>query len=117
MLADYFLPRTSETERTLSGDGVAAVINAAHARSHKTIVLAAYDRIPLPLLRGVRQWQSGSHGGSRLAGALLFYPNLFGPPPVAGRDPVLDPSNARPILLSLFTSQWMGPSVGVSTRS
>ena len=91
LLADYFLPRSSENLRNLPGDGVAAVIEAAHARSGKTILLAAYDRMPVPLLRGVRKWQSAFRGDSRLAGAVLFYPNLFGAPPVAGRDPDLDP--------------------------
>ncbi len=91
LLADYFLPRSSENVRSLPGDGVAAVIDAAHSRSDKTVLLAAYDRMPLPLLRGVRQWQSVFRGKSRLAGAVLFYPNLFGPPPVAGRDPELAP--------------------------
>ena len=99
LLADYFIPRSSENIRTLSGEGVAALIEAAHRRTGKRIVLAAYDRLPLPLLRGVRLWQqSGGNGQSdqsrpesRLAGAMLFYPNLFGPAPIAGEDPVVDP--------------------------
>lgn len=91
LLADYFIPRSSENVRTLSGDGVAALLDTAHLRSSKQIILAAYDRMPLPLLRGVRQWQSGALEHSRLAGAVLFYPNLFGPPPVAGQQPELDP--------------------------
>lgn len=99
LLADYFVPRSSENIRTMSGEGVAALIEVAHRRTGKRIVLAAYDRLPLPLLRGVRLWQqSGANGQSdqlrqesRLAGAILFYPNLFGPPPIAGEDPVIDP--------------------------
>jgi len=98
LLADYFIARSSENIRTLSGEGVAALIEAAHRRSDKRIVLAAYDRLPLPLLRGVRHWQQSGEGESgqlrpksRLAGAMLFYPNLFGPPPIAGEDPLIDP--------------------------
>ena len=91
LLADYFLPRSSENVRTLSGDGVAAIIREAHQRSDKKIVLASYDRMPLPLLRGARVWQQAGSESSRLIGAILFYPNLFGPPPVAGEDPELDP--------------------------
>ena len=90
LLNDYFLPRSSEAVRTLPGEGVASLIDAAHRNSSKKIVLAAYDRMPLPLLRGVRQWQE-SATESRLAGALLFYPNLFGPPPLAGQPPEVDP--------------------------
>ncbi len=90
LLASYFLPRTSETVRTLPGDGVAAVMRAAHQLRDKQILLAAYDRMPLPLLRGVQLWQQTAND-SRLLGALLFYPNLFGPPPLAGEEPQLDP--------------------------
>jgi len=91
LLADYFLPRSNESVRTLSGEGVAAVIDAAHEHSDKTILLAAYDRMPLPLLRGVRRWSAAFQGESRLAGSILYYPNLFGPPPLAGESPLLDP--------------------------
>ncbi|PVV11117.1 MAG: hypothetical protein B6D72_05485 [gamma proteobacterium symbiont of Ctena orbiculata] len=90
LLQAYFLPRTSETVRTLDGEGVAAVLTAAHAHSDKQILLASYDRMPLPLLRGVNRWQA-SQTESRLLGALLFYPNLFGPAPAAGEAPVHDP--------------------------
>ena len=91
LLADYFMPRSSENVRTLPGEAVAAVIDAAHERSDKTIVLATYDRMPLPLLRGVRDWSAGFQGIARLAGSILYYPNLFGPPPVAGKAPQLGP--------------------------
>jgi thiol-disulfide isomerase/thioredoxin len=90
LLASYFLQRSRETIRTLPGDGVASVIAAAHRMRGKRILLAAYDRMPLPLLRGVRLWQSGNPD-SRLVGAILLYPNLFGPPPPAGEAPVIDP--------------------------
>lgn len=90
LLQAYFLPRSSETVRTLDGEGVATVLAAAHANSDKQILLASYDRMPLPLLRGVNRWQAGQ-ADSRLLGAMLFYPNLFGPAPVAGEAPLLDP--------------------------
>ena len=90
LLEAYFLPRSSEQIRTMSGTGVAAILDAAHQQSNKRILLAAYDRMPLPLLRGVRQWQSEADQ-SRLSGAVLFYPNLFGPPPIAGEAPTVDP--------------------------
>ncbi len=90
LLAAHFLPRTSETVRTLPGTGVAAVIRAAHQLRNKQILLASYDRMALPLLRGVQLWQQTATD-SRLTGAMLFYPNLFGPPPLAGEEPQLDP--------------------------
>lgn len=90
LLQAYYLPRSSENVRTLDGEGVAAVIRAAHKRSDKQILLASYDRMPLPLLRGVNRWQA-TQQDSRLLGAILFYPNLFGPAPIAGEPPALDP--------------------------
>lgn len=90
LLDDYFLPRSSENERTLPGNGVAALLNHAHEHTQKSIMLAAYDRMPLTLLRGINQWQKTAQP-SRLTGAILFYPNLFGPAPIAGEDPVIDP--------------------------
>ncbi|MCU7915888.1 MAG: TlpA family protein disulfide reductase [Candidatus Thiodiazotropha sp. (ex Gloverina cf. vestifex)] len=90
LLDAYFLPRSSETIRNLPGDGVASLIDAAHRMSQKKILVAAYDRMPLPLLRGARQWQQMATE-SRLVGAMLFYPNLFGPPPIAGKPPEIDP--------------------------
>ena len=90
LLADYFLSRSSETVRTLPGEGIADVIQAAHRLSEKKILLASYDRMPLPLLRGARLWQQQAED-SRLLGAVLFYPNLFGPAPMAGEEPQLDP--------------------------
>ncbi|MCG8100122.1 MAG: hypothetical protein JAZ05_13645 [Candidatus Thiodiazotropha taylori] len=90
LLEAYFLPRSSEEIRTLNGTGVAAILSTAHQQSDKRIILAAYDRMPLPLLRGVRQWQSEAED-SRFTGAVLFYPNLFGPAPIAGEPPSVDP--------------------------
>ncbi|PVV17742.1 MAG: hypothetical protein B6D78_08840 [gamma proteobacterium symbiont of Ctena orbiculata] len=90
LLQAYYLPRSSENVRTLDGEGVAAVIRAAHKRSDKQILLASYDRMPLPLLRGVNRWQA-TQQESRLLGAILFYPNLFGPAPIAGEPPAIDP--------------------------
>lgn len=94
LVRDYFLPQGSETWRTLDGKGVAALIEAALHHSRKRILLATYDRASLPLLRGLRLWQGRQAGNpvpARLAGAVLFHPNLFGPPPPAGEAPELDP--------------------------
>ncbi|MEJ2396256.1 MAG: TlpA disulfide reductase family protein [Candidatus Thiodiazotropha sp.] len=102
LLASYFLPRSRETVRTLPGDGIAAVIRSALQQRDKRILLAAYDRMPLPLLRGVRQWQLTATD-PRLLGAVLFYPNLFGAPPPAGEEPQIDPIlNATNIPLVIY---------------
>ena len=106
LLSDYFLTRSNENQRTLSGDGVEALLQAAHQKSHKHILLAGYDRMPLAIMRGIYQWQQSlskeskpeeskpeesNPANSKLAGSVFFYPNLYGPTPVAGEDPELDP--------------------------
>lgn len=96
LLSDYFLTRSNENQRTLTGDGVEALLNEAHKRPHKHILLAGYDRMPLAIMRGIYQWQKSEPRNSnpeksKLAGSVFFYPNLYGPTPVAGKDPVLDP--------------------------
>ena len=90
LLEDYFLPRSSENQRTLPGNGVATLLAHAHKHTNKSIMLASYDRMPLTMLRGIHQWQKTAQP-SRLSGAVLFYPILFGPAPIAGEDPVMDP--------------------------
>jgi len=90
-LAAAFLPRSNENQRTLPGDSVAALLDAALAQSPKRVLLMGHDRMALPLLRGLRQWQTAHPGPSRLAGAVLLYPNLFGQNPIAGEEPGLDP--------------------------
>ena len=111
LLDAYFLPRTSENERTLSGAGVAALISAAHDKRDKSLLLVAYDRMPLTLLRGARMWQQQGRA-SRLAGAVLFYPNLFGSAPIAGEDPVISPIVKQPTFPWLFISPKWAVSAG-----
>ncbi len=86
-----FLPRSNEVLRTLPGASIAALIEAALAQSPRRVLLLGHDRMALPLLRGLHQWQAGHPGPTRLAGAVLLYPNLFGPAPAAGDEPELDP--------------------------
>jgi thiol-disulfide isomerase/thioredoxin len=116
LLQAYYLPRSAENVRTLTGQGVATIIQAAHRESSKKILLASYDRMPLPLLRGAHHWQ-GSEKQSRLIGAILFYPNLFGPAPIAGEEPQLDPilnTTNLPLVIyqpELGSQRWRLPQV------
>ena len=91
LLGELFLERDNETVRTLSGDTISALITEAHQHTTLPIVLISYDRMTLPLLRGVREYQSTATQDNRFSGSLLYYPNLFGPTPQAGIAPVIDP--------------------------
>ncbi len=86
-----FLPRSNEHLRTLPGASVAALIEAALAQSSKRVLLLGHDRMALPLLRGLGQFEAAHPGPSPVLGAVLLYPNLFGPAPAAGDEPALDP--------------------------
>jgi thiol-disulfide isomerase/thioredoxin len=91
LLNDLFLPRGNESARALPGAPVTSVIEAALARHDGPILLVSYDRMALPVLRGLRLWQASARRSNRLLGAALFYPNLFGPAPAAGEAAALDP--------------------------
>ncbi len=91
LLAANFLAPGNDSERSLPGTSAAAVIAEAQRRTDRKILLAAYDRMALPLLRGARVWQAATQNPDQLAGGVLFFPNLFGPLPVAGEKPGLDP--------------------------
>lgn len=45
----------------------------------------------LPLLRGLRQFETAHPELSPVLGAVLLYPDLFGPAPAAGDEPGLGP--------------------------
>ncbi len=91
LLADLFLPRGNEQTRTLAGEPVAHIIDAALENYQGNVLLVSYDRMALPLLRGLRLWQAAGKPNAQLLGAALFYPNLFGPSPAAGQAPQIDP--------------------------
>ncbi len=102
LLGDLFLPRGNEQARRLPGEPVAEVIAAATRRRDEPILLVSYDRMALPLLRGLRLWQGHTGERNRPLGAALFYPNLFGPAPPAGEAPTIDPvvaANNYPVVI------------------
>ena len=47
--------------------------------------------MPLVLLRGVREWSAALKRHPGLPDPYSTIPILFGPPPVAEKEPVLDP--------------------------
>jgi thiol-disulfide isomerase/thioredoxin len=82
-----FLPRGSATMRQLTGKYVAELIERAHQKTGKKIILVSSFYGAIPVLRGARKWQLSSPQGSYLHGALLFSPTLFSGIPTLGKDP------------------------------
>jgi thiol-disulfide isomerase/thioredoxin len=89
LLESLLLQRTAEAIRGLDGAPVAALINKAVKSGRRPVVLVACDRMSAPLLRGLRAWQEQGGDNADVAGAVLFFPNLYRGTPVAGEAPEL----------------------------
>jgi len=89
LLASMLLGRTSEAIRSIDGDPVAALLEAAVRGTQRPIVVVALDRMAAPALRGLRTWQEADGDVSGIAGAVLFFPNLYRGTPIAGEEPEL----------------------------
>ncbi|MGC9455976.1 MAG: TlpA family protein disulfide reductase [Halothiobacillaceae bacterium] len=87
LLETLLLQRTNQAVRSIDGTPVAALLDEAVAQGHGPIVLVTCDRMSVPLLRGMRTWQARAEDASAVAGAVLFFPNLYRGTPVAGEDP------------------------------
>jgi thiol-disulfide isomerase/thioredoxin len=89
LLDSLLLQRSSEALRSLDGQPVSALLQAAVASGRGPIAAVACDRMAAPLLRGLRDWQQGAEDPSAVAGGILFFPNLYRGTPIAGEDPEL----------------------------
>ncbi|TVP87611.1 MAG: TlpA family protein disulfide reductase [Thioalkalivibrio sp.] len=89
LLDSLLLRRDSRTVRSLDGEAVAALLEAAVDSRLGPVVAVGCDRMAAPLLRGLRLWQDRTDDVNAIAGAVLFYPNLYRGTPVAGEDPQL----------------------------
>lgn len=99
LLDSLMLERTAEAIRNMDGAPVASLLEAAVKAGTKgarrPIVLVACDRMAVPLLKGLREWQvlaqsrRPAQPGNAVAGGVLFFPNLYRGTPVAGEEPEL----------------------------
>jgi thiol-disulfide isomerase/thioredoxin len=95
LLESLMLERTAEAIRNMDGDAVASLLEAAvkavgsDASKQRPVVLVACDRMNVPLLKGLREWQLRAKPADRgrVAGGVLFFPNLYRGTPVAGEEP------------------------------
>lgn len=106
MLEDLFLTRDDPSIMSLDGSKIAAIIDAVQQKSDKQILLLSYDKMSIPLLRGIRQWQLNHPNSGRIRGAALLYPNLFIAPIRAGEPPTPAPIlSMTNIPITLFQPQ------------
>ena len=89
LLESLLLERTGEAIRNIDGAPLAALVRHAAKSGRRPIVLVACDRMAVPLLRGLRAWQEQGGDNADVAGAVLFFPNLYRGTPVAGEAPEL----------------------------
>ena len=89
LLESLLLQRTAEAIRSIDGAPLATLVAHAVRGGRGPIVLVACDRMAAPLLRGLRAWQEQGGDNARVAGAVLFFPNLYRGTPVAGEAPEL----------------------------
>ncbi len=89
LLESLLLPRSAEAIRNIEGAPLAALLERAVRSGRRPIVLVACDRMAVPALRGLRAWQERGGDNADVAGAVLFFPNLYRGTPVAGEAPEL----------------------------
>ncbi len=89
LLDGLFLERSAEAIRGLDGVAVADLLDTAVSSGNHPVVLVASDRMASPALRGLHVWQQRHQDVSAVAGALLFFPNLYRGTPIAGEQPEL----------------------------
>lgn len=95
LLESLMLERTAEAIRNMDGVAVAELLDAAvratdrDKAERRPIVLVACDRMSVPLLKGLREWQLRAKPADRgrVSGGVMFFPNLYLGTPVAGEEP------------------------------
>jgi thiol-disulfide isomerase/thioredoxin len=98
-----FLPHSTEQMRAFTGQYVADLIEAAHKETGKKILLSARSYGAIPLLRGVRTWQTRKPDKPYVIGAILFSPDLYSTVPSLGVEPEYLPiASATNIPIMIF---------------
>ncbi len=73
--------------RKLNPNYVVDLINAAHLRTHKQVILLSHSYGAIPTLRGATLWQQAETHYGRLSGIVLLSPDLYASIPDLGLAP------------------------------
>jgi peroxiredoxin len=96
--------------RNLDANYVADIIDAAHQRSGKRVVLFAQSFAAIPALSGATLWQQREKHQGKLLGAVLFSPDLSIALPALGKDPEYLPiARATNIPMMIYQGSLHGP--------
>ena len=96
--------------RNLDAEYVADIIDAAHRKTGKKVVLMAQSFAAIPALAGATMWQQRKIHHGKLSGAVLFSPDLSTALPALGQDPeYLSIARATNIPMMIYQGSLHGP--------
>ena len=105
-----FLPHAPSSLDQLPEGDVSALLAHAAKHTRKRLFVVTTGRGVIPVLRGVRYWQTTAADSARLKGVILLSPNFFVETPDPGVDAVLMPivgaSNVPLYILQPERSPW-----------
>lgn len=106
MLDAHFLPILPSSLKKIPSDEISEIISKAIKDSGKKIILVVGGHGALPILEGAQAWQRRTPPEMRpsLAGAILFYPDLYSVPPAPGVEAEYHPVVTQ-IRLPIFIYQ------------
>jgi peroxiredoxin len=97
--------------RNLDAHYVADIIDAAHQRNGKRVVLFAQSFAAIPALSGATLWQQRKNHQGKLLGAVLFSPDLSIALPALGKDPEYLPiARATNLPIMIYQGGLHGPA-------
>ena len=87
IIESLFLPQGTRSLKNLKGKYIADLIEQAHKKTGKKILVLGDSYATLSALRGAHQWQSKKQTNSYFIGAILFSPYTYSSIPPLGQLP------------------------------
>ena len=110
LFAAHFLPIASSSMDRIPDTDFSQLIDYAYQRTGKKIIPVTTGRGSLPLLRGVRHWQSQHKNSRALGGVILMSPKFYVETPDPGTKakllPVVKQTNLAIFILQPQKSPW-----------
>ena len=109
IVESLFMPQGSTSLKQLDGNNIADLIEYAHKKTGKKIIVAGDSYASVSALIGAHQWQSRNISSPYLVGAILFSPYSYAYIPSLGVDPEYMPIiNATNIPLMIYQTKSSG---------
>lgn len=110
LFAAHFLPIASSSMDRIPDSDFSQLIEYAYQKTGKKIIPVTTGRGSLPLLRGVRHWQSTHQNSTALAGVILMSPKFYIETPDPGIKgkllPIVEQTNLPVFILQPQKSPW-----------